>query len=146
MSKEELVELVDRVFVLWNRARPETNLKTFYDAWWSVLCDVSFDDALAAVMSMALADESTMPRAGTVRRRVLELDGGLLSGLEAWGVVQRLRESVGSGSFVPVGLHPVLRETLRVTGLGLVTNQDRNEFLRVYERQVGLWRGGVGEG
>lgn len=140
MTKTELVEIVDRIHILWSKVKPETNQKAFYDVWWSLLGDLDADTVTATVNDLAATDEPYMPRPGTIRRRTLSRTEGLPSPLEAWNILQGMRERVDNGTIQPMSdMHPILRNTLKKTGTNLHTNQDRTQFTNTYEQETTQW-------
>jgi hypothetical protein len=140
MTKSELVEIVDRVYILWGKTKPEVNQKAFYDVWWSLLFDLDAAEVTAAVNELAATDEPYLPRPGTVRRRTLVRSAGLPSPLQAWNTLQHVREQVNNGTIQPdPNMHPVLRSTLQKTGTNLHTNQDRVQFIDTYEQEMTEW-------
>lgn len=145
MTKEELMEVVDRIYASWNQTVPASNAKTVYNAWWRVLQDLTVVDVNEAV-DVLVIDDSYMPRPGAVRRLVIEKLVQLPSPpstLEAWQQLRVMAESAHSGAFSPPQLHSCLHQALQKLGgsaaLSLHTNGDREAFGQIYEKIVLDW-------
>lgn len=145
MTKEELMEVVDRIYASWNQSVPAASSKTVYNAWWRILGDLTVVDVNAAI-DVLVIDDSYMPRPGAVRRLVIE---GLLeyapppSTLEAWQQLRAMSESAHNGAYSAPEIHPCFGAALQKLGgsaaLGLHTNGDREAFGQIYEKVVLDW-------
>lgn len=144
MTKNELCEVVDRVYASWGQQINLKDQKHVYDAWWRVLFDLS-KDVVDVVLDEVVIENGYMPRPGQVRRRAVDYEradgGGVLSGGEAWQQFRRAAEAAHSGSQQSNNvLHPLVAQTVRVLGgvsaYNLHTNGDREMFLDVYGRVV----------
>jgi hypothetical protein len=145
LTKEELVEVVNRIYASWNQTVPAANSRTVYNAWWRVLGDLTVVDVDQAVDTLII-DDSYMPRPGAVRRLVIERLTQAPpppAPLEAWQQLRAMSESAHNGSFAPTDLHPCFAAALRKLGgpaaLGLHTNGDRDAFCQIYEKVVLDW-------
>lgn len=145
LTKNELVELVDRVYATWNQVVPQSSAKVIYEAWWRLLSDLSLEDCHQAVDSLAIAD-NYMPRPGALRKLVTCQNSEYSqppSPQEAWATIQRLGEASAKGEYLQVSLHACVSEAIRLLGgtsaLALHTNGDRNSFTELYTRVVTSW-------
>lgn len=140
MTKNELVELVEFVYALWNQQPPATGQKVMYDAWWQMMQDLPADTAKQAAMNLSSLD-AFMPRPGTLRRHTLNLTGVAQppTPIEAWNQARRLAESLVNGTFQPADLHPAVQQTLNKTGTQLSTNGDREQFIHTYKTTLEQW-------
>jgi hypothetical protein len=152
LTKEELAGLVDRVYALWNQTVPQNKQKEIYQAWFSLVGDISLDTALRVVEQLAL-DDTYMPRPGTVARAAHLLEsskggtGAAPSWMEAWAILQKMAAGAYSGATTPESLHVCLSRTITLLGgtaaLGLHTNGDRNSFAEVYRDVVKEWENDI---
>lgn len=148
MTKNELVELVDRVYASWNQIVPHSSAKVIYEAWWRLLSDLEVEDCHLSLDSLAI-DDSYMPRPGALRKHVVRhssqysQDGPPLLPQEAWAVVQKMGAAAARGEYIHMPIHSCLQKSLALLGgtsaLGLHTNGDRNSFIEVYNQVVTSW-------
>jgi hypothetical protein len=145
LTKEELMEVVDRIYASWNQSVPAANARTVYNAWWRILEDLTVVDVNEAV-DVLVIDDSYMPRPGAVRRLVVEKLTELPpppAPLEAWQQLRAMAESAHNGAFAPTDLHPCLAAALQKLGgsaaLSLHTNGDREAFGQIYGKVVVDW-------
>lgn len=145
LTKEELKELVDRVYASWNQQVPASTAKTVYNAWWRILHDLTVVETNDAIDVLVIED-SYMPRPGSIRRLVIAARGGFdapLAPLEAWQQFRSMAEAANSGQYRELEIHPVLRGCVTALGgtssFGMHTNGDRTMFLEAYERAVQEW-------
>lgn len=145
MTKNELVELVDRVYASWNQVVPQSSAKVIYEAWWRLLSDLQLEECHQVVDSLAISD-SYMPRPGAIRRETLcryNSAGRAPSAQEAWATLQKVAAAAARGEYIQVSLHECLSEAITLLGgtpaLALHTNGDRNSFTEVYNQVVSAW-------
>ena len=146
MNKTELVTVVERVHNVWRETLPakgeqrDAILKT----WWRIIGDLDFDLTEKALDQLIIAD-GYMPRPGTLRRSVVNLQGLDLppTSAEAWQQFRAAAEAAHSGVYSPTVIHQCVRDTIQRLGgtscYGLSTNQDRNMFTETYGRVVLEW-------
>ena len=146
MNKTELVVVVERIHNVWRETLPvkgeqrDAILKT----WWRIIGDLDFDLTEKALDQLIIAD-GYMPRPGTLRRAVVNLQGFDLppTPAEAWQQFRVAAEAAHSGVYSPTTIHACVRETIQRLGgtssYGLSTNQDRNMFTETYARVVLEW-------
>lgn len=145
LTKEELKEIVDRVYASWNQQVPASTAKVVYNAWWRILHDLTVVETNEAIDALVIED-SYMPRPGSIRRLVISSQGGLEAPpapLEAWQQFRSMAEAANSGQYREMVVHPVLRGCVTALGgsaaFGMHTNGDRTMFLEAYERAVQGW-------
>lgn len=145
LTKNELVEIVDRIYATWNQVVPQSSAKAIYDAWWRVIGDLSLEDCHLAVDSLAVSD-TYMPRPGNVRKTLTYQNNKDLyapSPQEAWSIVQDLGVAAAKGEFRQIHLHECVSKAIQTLGgtscLALHTNGDRNSFIEVYTQIVDSW-------
>ena len=144
MTKQQLVELVDRIYLNWNQQMPgvESKKKTLYEAWWRILANLDNEMAHQAVDQLALAD-GYMPRPGTVYRTAIRLqyDFDPPEPAQAWDQFRVMAEAAQSGTYQPgTDIHPLVKQTVQTLGgtnaYRLHTNGDRELFINTYQRAV----------
>ena len=147
MTKNELVELVDRVYATWNQVVPHSSSKVIYEAWWRLLSDLEAEDCHLSLDSLAI-DDSYMPRPGVLRKHVVlnpyrNTPDEPSSSQEAWATVQKMGAAAARGEYIHMPIHFCLQKSLALLGgtsaLGLHTNGDRNSFIEVYNQVVTSW-------
>lgn len=141
MTKQELLDIVNRVFHLWNHTPPATNQKDLYEAWWAMLHDLDAPTVAEALTALSALD-TYMPRPGTLRRATLERTGleRPPSPMEAWQTARAISLAINNGTYEPAPLHPALAATIASIGVDHHTNGDREQFLRTYDHQVEQWQ------
>jgi len=147
LTKNELVELVDRVYASWNQVVPQSSAKVIYDAWWRLLSDLELEECHQVVDSLAISD-SYMPRPGAIRRETLcrytPNAAAAPSAQEAWATLQQVAVGSANGEYIQVSLHECVSEAITILGgthaLALHTNGDRNSFIEVYNQVVDAWQ------
>lgn len=139
MTKQELAEIVDTIYALWNQEPPANN-KTLYEAWWTMLKDLPANTVRQAATQLATLDHY-MPRPGTLRRHTITLTGITPppTPIEAWNTLQQLTEATNNGTYQPQQLHPALQATIQKTGTRLHTNGDRDQFTKTYIKETEQW-------
>lgn len=132
MTREELVELVDRMLSIWNSDPTKESRKNLYKAWWSIIHDLDSKLCDKVLTEIAVEASPYQPRPGEVRRRVV-LSVANPHPLEAWAQLQQATVALASGTR-PDSLHPLVAETMRRIGggAGLHTNGDRDMFCDLY--------------
>lgn len=137
MTKEECVQIVDRVLAHWNQLANTDAPKATYNAWWRIVGELDADECHLAIDAIARED-TYMPRAGTVYRRVRDMHTDTLAPTphEAWAIYRDLAAQLDTGNYTPANLHPVLQQTIKtVGGYALHTNSDREHFIQIYTKQ-----------
>ena len=137
MTKEECVEIVDRVLAHWNQLANTGAPKATYNAWWRIIGELDATEC-HTVIDVIAREDTYMPRAGTVYRRVIDMHTESLAPTphEAWAIYRDLASQLDSGNYTPTNLHPVLQQTIKtVGGYSLHTNSDREHFIQIYTKQ-----------
>lgn len=145
MTKNELVELVDRVYASWNQVVPQSSAKVIYEAWWRLLSDLNQEECHQVVDSLAISD-SYMPRPGSIRKLTILRYSSVSqppSAQEAWATLQKLGVASAKGEYLQVSLHECVSQAISLLGgtaaLGLYTNGDRTSFTELYNTVVDTW-------
>lgn len=144
LTKNELVDLVDRVYASWNQVVPQSSAKVIYEAWWRLLHDLNSEECHQVVDSLAVSD-SYMPRPGVVRSLLVSrnMTNPPPSAQEAWATLQGVAVAAAKGEYIQVSLHECVSEAVRLMGgtqaLHLQTNGDRNSFTELYNQIVATW-------
>ena len=143
MNKEEIVKIVDRVCSAWNQMPAMQSKKEMYETWYHVLKELAALDVLRVIDDLIVEDERFMPRAGTVRKRVLATKvGAPLEPIIAWQQFRSIAESAVAGVEM-LDMHPLIKVTLARLGgtsaFALHTNGDREAFLTIYRSVVAEW-------
>lgn len=143
MNKEEIVKTVDRLCSAWNQAPAMQAKKEMYETWYHVLQDLEAADVLRVIDDLIVEDDRFMPRAGTVRKRVMSAKvEAPLEPIIAWQQFRSIADSAGAGVEM-LDMHPLVRVTLNRLGgtsaFSLHTNGDREAFLSVYRLVVAEW-------
>lgn len=139
MTKEELKQLVDFIYTLWNQPPPTTQKQT-YETWWTLLNDLPYQTAHQAAINQATLD-GPLPRPATIRRTTINLQGTTPppTPIEAWNTLQQLREAQNNGTHQPTNTHPLIKATIQKTGTNLHTNGDREQFIKTYLKETEQW-------
>jgi len=141
MTKEELVELVDRVYASWNQQIPQLQQKAVYDAWWRILKDLPAEDCHTALDQLIYHD-SYMPRPGALYQQTIKniTDNHPPTPLEAWHQLRQLTEQTNNGTYQSANTHPLVLQTIQQLGgtqaLNLHTNGDRDHFITTYNQTL----------
>lgn len=142
MTKEELVDVVDRIHASWNQTVDKSQQKTVYEAWWRILKDLDKSTVDEAVDELCLF-ERFMPRPGDVRRAAVFKSTGWNppSKAEAWNQFRSMADAAHTGTFVSsTPIDPLVKKTVAQLGgtasYNLHTNGDRELFFAAYDRTV----------
>jgi len=142
LTKQELCELVERVYASWNQQVPASTQKDIYNAWWRILKDLEAEPCERAVDLLVIQD-SYMPRPGAVYREAIKTIHGWNppTELEAWEQFRRMADAAHTGNTIDPGqISPEVREVVSTLGGGrtynLHTNGDRELFLNTYRRHL----------
>jgi hypothetical protein len=145
MTKAELEEIVERVFISWNQKVPTVReeRQRLLKAWWRPLNDLTADQVNQAVDALLVTD-TYMPNPGAVRRHsILSSQSASPSALEAWASFQSVAQAASNGQYVEVDLHPCTKEVIRRLGgtasYSMHTNGDRQAFIEVYNTVAEEW-------
>lgn len=135
MTKDELSEIVDHVNASWGLNPYKDELNRQRKAWWHFLSDLESRKVMHTVDGMAVTG-GFPPRPGDVRR--ITLLGPTLTAMEAWGELQKARESVyGGGVATPMSdMTRRVVERLGEQAKGMHTNGDRDKFIEAYNAVV----------
>ena len=141
MTKTELCQIVDRIYLSWNQQINPVYQKQAYEAWWRILKDLNKDD-VDLVLDDLVIENSYMPRVGEVRRRTVDLAHGesVPTGGEAWQQFRRAADAAHSGNYSSESIHALVSQTVKALGgvssYNLHTNGDREMFLSTYDKIV----------
>ena len=141
MTKEELQELVIQVYATYAEDLYDVDRPKICRAWYALLQDLSYDDALAAFLEIATFS-NYMPKPGTLRRATIDRIEGKTEHPEpaaAWSILQEMRKASDMGQVYQGDRPAALMETLKMIGESvhdLYTNGDRETFVRVYNKAV----------
>ena len=141
MTKEELVELVDRVYASWNQQIPALQQKAVYDAWWRILKDLE-GEACHTALDQLIYHDSYMPRPGALYQQTIKniTDNHPPTPLEAWHQLRQMSEQTNNGTQQPTNTHPLVLQTIQQLGGGraltLHTNGDREHFITTYTHNL----------
>lgn len=142
MTKQELCELVERVYASWNQQVPASTQKDIYNAWWRILQHLDHEVCNRAVDILVIQD-SYMPRPGAVYREAVKTIHGWNppTELEAWEQFRRMADAAHTGNNINTSeISPEVREVVSSLGGGraynLHTNGDRELFLNAYRRHL----------
>lgn len=147
MTKSELEEIVERIFLSWNQKVPtvKEDRQRLLKAWWRPLNDLDSIQVNRAIDALIVTD-TYMPNPGAVRRHAILSNQQLSlapSALEAWAAFQSMAQAASSGQYVEVDLHPSIREVIRRLGgtasYSMHTNGDRQAFIEVYNTVAEEW-------
>lgn len=145
MNKEELVDIVERVYASWNQQLPAVDKKyrAVMNAWWQILANLNKTDVEDTITHLVLADKPHMPRPGTIYRHTIRTTNNFNppEPAEAWDQFRQAAEAANNGTHTGnTPIHPLVTTT--ITQLGgtssyrLHTNGDREHFLNTYEKVV----------
>lgn len=142
MTKEELVEIVDRIHASWNQQINPNNQKVLYEAWWRILQDLPKNEVDHAIDQLVIKD-GYMPRPGAVRKQTLNNHHGWKppTHIEAWQQFRTMAEAAHTGSYTGnENIHELVKMTVAelggTTAYNLHTNGDRQQFLDMYQTIV----------
>ena len=141
MTKEELVELVDRVYASWNQQIPQLQQKAVYDAWWRILKDLE-SEACHTALDQLIYHDSYMPRPGALYQQTIKniTNNHPPTPLEAWHQLRQMSEQTNNGTHTPTQTHPLVLKTIQQLGgpkaLTLHTNGDREHFITTYTHNL----------
>ena len=135
MTKEELTQVVETVYAMWNKELPYSDSArlTVYNAWALILHDDPKDQIIKAATRLA-HHETFMPSPGMIRAEYLKtLPDAPPTASQAWNMYTRIRDAVNSGAVdTTTRIHPRLQATIQQVGLNLHTNDDRRHFTETY--------------
>jgi hypothetical protein len=139
MTKEELTEVVEIIYAMWNKEIPNLpdSRKNMYIAWFRVLNDTPKDGILQAADRLAVR-ETYLPAPGMIKAEYLRtLPEAPPTAAQAWNQYVRIRDAVNAGTTQhDVVIHPRLQATIQQVGLNLHTNDDRRHFTETYSATV----------
>ena len=141
LTKTELCQIVDRLYLSWNQQINPVYQKQVYEAWWRILQDLD-KSTVDTVLDELVIENGYMPRPGEVRRRSINFIQGISipSGGEAWQEFRRAADASHSGAYSKETMHELVAQTVKALGgtsaYSLHTNGDREMFLNTYDRIV----------
>ena len=141
LTKSELKELVDQIYLMWNQQVNPVTQKELYTGWWRILLDLNKEDVQRTIDELVV-ENGYMPRAGEVRRRTINRIHGIRipSPIEAWQQFREAAEASHSGTYSGKSIHDLVAQTVKALGgtqaYGMHTNGDREQFLSMYGRVV----------
>lgn len=141
LTKTELKEIVDRIFLMWNQQINPISAKDLYNGWWRVLLDLNKEDVDVTIDELVI-ENGYMPRAGEVRRRTINRIQGIYipSPIEAWQQFREAADASASGAYDGKPISEIVARTVHALGgvraYALHTNGDREQFLSMYDRVV----------
>jgi len=141
LTKNELVAIVDRIYLSWNQQVNPVSQKAMYEAWWRILADLDKSTVESALDDLVI-ENGYMPRPGEVRRRAISLihDTTVPSHGEAWQQFRAAADAAHSGSFSKESVHELVARTVKALGgvnaYSPHTNGDRDLFLASYDKVV----------
>ena len=140
MTKEELTEVVEIIYAMWNKELPNLpdSQKNIYRAWHRILADTPKDAILQAADRLAIR-EQFLPPPGMIKAEYLRhLPDAPPTAAQAWNEYIRIRDSVNAGTMdTGTTIHPRLQAVIQQVGLSLHTNDDRRHFTETYSATVG---------
>ena len=141
LTKSELKELVDQIYLMWNQQVNPVTQKELYTGWWRILLDLEKEDVQRTIDELVV-ENGYMPRAGEVRRRTINRIHGIWipSPIEAWQQFREAADASQSGTYSGKSIHELVAKTVKALGgtqaYAMHTNGDREQFLSMYGRIV----------
>ena len=144
MQKDELIEVVERIYASWNQQLPavEKRYKAIMSAWWQILANLDKTDVDNTVNNLILEDSPWMPRPGTIYRQTIRAtnDYNPPTPAEAWDQLRQAAEAAHNGNYTNIVIHPTVHTVIEQLGgtnaYRLHTNGDRELFTHTYEKAV----------
>lgn len=139
MTKDECVEIVERIYVSWNQTINPVQKKLVYRSWWRILGDLD-NQVVHGIIDGLVIENGYMPRPGELRRRTIDRVHGVRipTPIEAWQQFREAADASHSGSYSGKGVDELVAKTVKALGgtqaYAMHTNGDREQFIREYER------------
>ena len=137
MTKDECVEIVERIYVSWNQTINPVQKKLVYRSWWRILGDLD-NQVVHGIIDGLVIENGYMPRPGEVRRRSINRIHGVSvpSPIEAWQQLREAADASHSGTYTGKPIHELVSKTIKALGgtqaYAMHTNGDREQFIRAY--------------
>ena len=136
MTKNDLLKIVNLVNANWpldgNTAKQDV-----LQLWWSCLGDLPFPETVAVVNSLLVEASPWRPKAGEVRRRVIDGGDPWPSPEAAWSLAEARRFAADMGVDIPLvegapGLAKSLTEAMRAS-----RGQGKQGFMAAWTKLTG---------
>jgi hypothetical protein len=141
MTKDECIEVVERIYASWNQQVSPMQKKLVYRSWWRILGDLD-NQIVHEIIDALVIEAGYMPRPGEIRRRTINRIHGIRipSAMEAWQQFREAADASASGSYEGRGVHEMVAVTVKALGgtraYSLHTNGDREQFIHEYTNKV----------
>lgn len=144
MTKDELIQVVERVYASWNQQLPavDKRYKAVMNAWWEILGNLNKQDVDVTINTLIIEDNPHMPRPGTIYRETMRTtsDYNPPTAAEAWDQLRQASEAAHNGTHTNITIHPTVHTAIEQLGgtnaYRLHTNGDRELFTQTYKRAV----------
>lgn len=141
MNKQELEELVNQAFALYNNALLEVDRKIVLRAWYELLQDLPYGGVKQALLNHAAVSQYR-PTPGDLRRAYINSQnkvGNPPPALVAWTTLIRQIKLANSGLAINEEVHPCIAQTLEMLGetaYQLHSTTDQINFVKAYDQIV----------
>lgn len=141
MTKDECIEVVERIYLSWNQTINPIQKKLTYRSWWRILGDLD-NQTVHKVIDALVIEAGYMPRPGEVRRRTINLIHGIRvpTPIEAWQQLREAAQASDSGSYNGKPIHELVSKTIQALGgtqaYTMHTNGDREQFMGEYGKML----------
>jgi len=135
MTKDELADLVRRVFAAHNKPLLKADEKHTFRAWWDILGHLEEQTVWKAYVGGATT-RKWLPSPGEILSTVVdEMLGGFPTPLQAWAQFQEQVRAANSGTQPRVKPHSTVMEATRRLGdeAYRLTERDRQAFVTEWE-------------
>ena len=146
MTKDELVDLIERLYLSYNDQLPSTpaTKNKRLEIWWEHLHDLDLTETKRAI-NWHKMNGPFIPKPMAVRITTIEQTHPTVPPTlpEAWSAYLELVNKAASGNWAPAQLHPALQTTVSLlagTKLGTSSPKDREYFLDTYQQTLTNWR------
>lgn len=141
MTKDECIEVVERIYLSWNQTINPLQKKLAYRSWWRILGDLD-NQVVHKVIDALVIEAGYMPRPGEIRRRSINIIHGIRvpTPIEAWQQLREAADASMSGSYTGKPIHELVSKTIKALGgtqaYTLHTNGDREQFMHEYGKML----------
>lgn len=142
MTKQELCDIVDRIYASWNQQIPATQQKAIYNAWWRILQHCNPDDIHTTIDHMVIT-ETYMPKPGQIWTHNLQQTNTYNppTPQQAWQQLRQAAHAAHTGTHNPNNtIHPdtqhIIQQLGTTTAYNLHTNNDREHFTTLYQQHI----------
>jgi len=135
MTKDELADLVRRVYAAHNRPLLKVDEKVTFRAWWDILGHLDEQTVWRAYVAGA-ATRKWLPAPGEILSTVVdEMLGGFPTPLQAWAQFQDQVRAANSGTQPRMTPHRTVQDATRRLGdeAFRLTERDRQAFVAEWE-------------